>query len=132
MRGRRPAGGPCFEAGGEDSSRWHYSVATDVLGAVVERASGQPFDVFLRERLFRPLDMYDTFFNVPEDKLPRLLPKFPAREIPCSGTATDWCSSAPPAPLRVGEGLRATPPPSVRMGARQICGEMSRIARLTG
>ena len=58
----------------EPGERWHYSVATDVLGAVVERASGQPFDVFLRERLFRPLDMYDTFFNVPEDKLPRLLP----------------------------------------------------------
>ena len=58
----------------EPGERWHYSVATDVLGAVVERASGQPFDVFLRERLFRPLDMHDTFFNVPEDKLPRLLP----------------------------------------------------------
>ena len=58
----------------EPGERWHYSVATDVLGAVVERASGQAFDAFLRERIFGPLDMHDTFFNVPEDKLSRLLP----------------------------------------------------------
>jgi CubicO group peptidase (beta-lactamase class C family) len=53
-------------------TRWHYSVASDVLGAVVERVSGQPFDAFLRERLFRPLGMHDTFFHVPEDKRGRL------------------------------------------------------------
>ena len=58
----------------EPGTRWHYSVASDVVGAVVERISGQSLDVFLRERLFRPLDMRDTFFNVPEDKLSRLLP----------------------------------------------------------
>ena len=58
----------------EPGTRWHYSVASDVVGAVVERISNQSFDAFLRERLFRPLDMPDTFFNVPADKLPRLLP----------------------------------------------------------
>ena len=58
----------------EPGTRWHYSVASDVVGAVVERISGQSLDIFLRERLFRPLDMRDTFFNVPEDKLSRLLP----------------------------------------------------------
>ena len=58
----------------EPGVRWHYSVASDVVGAVVERISGQSLDVFLRERLFRPLDMRDTFFNVPEDKTSRLLP----------------------------------------------------------
>ncbi len=58
----------------EPGTRWHYSVASDVVGAVVERISGQSLDVFLRERLLRPLDMRDTFFNVPEDKLSRLLP----------------------------------------------------------
>ena len=58
----------------EPGAQWHYSVATDVLGAVVQRVSGQSFDVFLRERLFRPLGMHDTFFSVPEDKLSRLLP----------------------------------------------------------
>jgi len=55
----------------EPGSRWHYSVAVDVTGAVIERISGKPFDAFLRERLFEPLGMHDTFFDVPEDKLSR-------------------------------------------------------------
>jgi len=52
----------------QPGSQWHYSVAVDVTGAVIERISGQPFDVFLRERLFEPLGMTDTFFAVPEAK----------------------------------------------------------------
>ncbi|MGI4733066.1 MAG: serine hydrolase domain-containing protein [Janthinobacterium lividum] len=51
---------------------WNYSVATDVLGAVIERVSGQTLDVFFRERIFAPLGMDDTFFQVPADKLDRL------------------------------------------------------------
>ena len=58
----------------EPGERWHYSVAVDVTGLVVERLSGMSFDAFLKERLFEPLGMADTFFNVPEDKLDRLLP----------------------------------------------------------
>lgn len=45
---------------------WHYSVATDVLGRLVEVISGQRFDVFLAERLFGPLKMKDTGFYVSE------------------------------------------------------------------
>ncbi len=56
----------------QPGSRWHYSVANDVLGAIVERASGQRFDRFLEERLFRPLGMHDTFFDIPVDKRDRL------------------------------------------------------------
>ncbi len=51
---------------------WNYSVATDVLGAVVQRVSGLPLDQFFRERIFAPLKMDDTFFQVPADKLDRL------------------------------------------------------------
>ncbi len=51
---------------------WNYSLSTDVLGRVVEVASGRPFDVFLRERIFTPLKMVDTGFTVPEAKWPRL------------------------------------------------------------
>ncbi len=51
---------------------WNYSVATDVLGAVVQRVSGLPLDQFFRERIFAPLKMDDTFFRVPADKLDRL------------------------------------------------------------
>jgi CubicO group peptidase (beta-lactamase class C family) len=56
----------------QPGSRWHYSVAVDVTGAVVERISGQSFDEFLRTRLFEPLGMRDTFFAVPADKRDRL------------------------------------------------------------
>ena len=58
----------------EPGARWHYSVAVDITGLVVQRLSGMPFDVFLRKRIFDPLGMDDTFFNVPADKLDRLLP----------------------------------------------------------
>ena len=51
---------------------WNYSVATDVLGAVVERVSGQALDAFFATRIFAPLGMHDTFFQVPPDKLDRL------------------------------------------------------------
>ncbi len=56
----------------EPGSRWHYSIATDVLGAVAEKISGQPFDEFLQARIFDPLEMNDTFFSVPADELDRL------------------------------------------------------------
>jgi CubicO group peptidase (beta-lactamase class C family) len=48
-----------------------YSYSTDVLARVVEVAGGKPFDEFLEERIFRPLDMRDTAFWVPDDKLDR-------------------------------------------------------------
>lgn len=50
---------------------WNYSVATDVLGYLVEVMSGQPFDQYLRERIFTPLQMVDTDFTVPESKRER-------------------------------------------------------------
>ena len=58
----------------QPGARWHYSVAVDVTGLVVERLSGQSFDVFLKERIFDPLRMNDTFFNVPDEKMERFLP----------------------------------------------------------
>ena len=58
----------------EPGERWHYSVAVDVTGLVIERLSGQPFDAFLKERMFEPLGMVDTFFSVPDEKLDRFLP----------------------------------------------------------
>ncbi|QEG37830.1 serine hydrolase domain-containing protein [Bythopirellula goksoeyrii] len=50
---------------------WHYGTSTDVLGAVVERVSGKPLDAFLSERIFEPLGMVDTAFQVPPEKLDR-------------------------------------------------------------
>lgn len=50
---------------------WNYSVATDVLGYLVEKISGQPFDAFLKSRIFDPLKMVDTSFFVPESQRAR-------------------------------------------------------------
>jgi CubicO group peptidase (beta-lactamase class C family) len=55
----------------QPGTRWHYSVSTDVLGRVVEVVSGKPLDEFFAERIFKPLDMKDTGFFVPADKLDR-------------------------------------------------------------
>lgn len=56
----------------EPGTRWSYSVALDVLGAVIERASGMPFDRFLQTRLFIPLRMRSTYFTVPRAEASRL------------------------------------------------------------
>ncbi len=56
----------------EPGTRYHYSIAFDILGAVVEKISGQSLDTFVRERIFEPLEMHDTFFSVPDEKLSRL------------------------------------------------------------
>jgi CubicO group peptidase (beta-lactamase class C family) len=50
---------------------WTYSAAIDVLGRVIEVASGETLDVYLKKTIFEPLDMPDTAFNVPPEKLPR-------------------------------------------------------------
>ncbi len=55
----------------DPGTRWSYSMATDVCGYLVQMISGQPFETFLRERLFEPLEMTDTAFTVPDDKLHR-------------------------------------------------------------
>jgi CubicO group peptidase (beta-lactamase class C family) len=47
----------------EPGTAYNYSVSLDLLGAVIERASGMPFDAFLRARLFGPLDMRSTAFR---------------------------------------------------------------------
>ncbi len=55
----------------QPGERWMYSLSTDVCGALVERISGQRFDAFLAERIFGPLGMTDTGFQVPPDKIDR-------------------------------------------------------------
>ena len=46
----------------QPGERWLYNTGADVLGVLVARVAGQPFDVFLRERVFAPLKMIDTDF----------------------------------------------------------------------
>ena len=50
-----------------------YGLSTDLLGYLVELWSGQNLETFFRERIFRPLEMNDTYFNLPADKTSRLI-----------------------------------------------------------
>ena len=56
----------------DPGSEWLYSVATDVLGRLVEVVSGQPLDEFFAQRIFAPLGMTDTGFFVDADRQDRL------------------------------------------------------------
>lgn len=62
----------------QPGAEWNYSIATDVLGHLVELISGKPFDEFLRERVTGPLGMVDTSFHVPPDKLSRFAANYTA------------------------------------------------------
>jgi len=90
---------------------WNYSVSTDVLGAVVERVSGQTLDVFFETRIFAPLGMHDTFFQVPGDKIDRLTDCYTlaadrSRTLYDRGEASAW--SRRPKLLSGGGGLVST------------------------
>jgi CubicO group peptidase (beta-lactamase class C family) len=58
-----------FQPGAE----WNYGVSTDVLGRVVEVASGMPLDEFFRQRIFEPLKMVDTGFSLRDDHADRIV-----------------------------------------------------------
>jgi CubicO group peptidase (beta-lactamase class C family) len=81
----------------QPGSSWNYSVATDVLGRVVEVVSGLPLDEFFRTRIFEPLGMTDTAFWADEARAERLA----ALYVPEPGTR------------------RATPTPMGRAATRE-------------
>ncbi|ASO20932.1 CubicO group peptidase (beta-lactamase class C family) [Actinoalloteichus hoggarensis] len=56
----------------QPGEKWMYHTGAQVLGVLIERASGQSLDRFLRERIFEPLGMHDTGFSVPPAKMDRL------------------------------------------------------------
>lgn len=56
----------------QPGTRWNYSRSSDVLAYLVEVISGKPFDAFLKERIFTPLNMKDTDYSVPIEKLNRV------------------------------------------------------------
>jgi CubicO group peptidase (beta-lactamase class C family) len=91
----------------EPGTAWNYSnIGIAALGRIIEVVTGQPYDRFLAERIFQPLEMKDTFFFVPPDKASRVAsvytyeadglkrapmrePKFPAPEGGLLSTAGD-------------------------------------------
>ena len=62
----------------QPGTAWNYSIATDVLGYLVEVVSGIPFEKFLVERVIKPLKMVDTDFYVPEAKQRRFAANYSA------------------------------------------------------
>ncbi len=70
---RLMAGCPlCFQPG----DRWMYGFSADVLGALVEAATGKTLGAYMKERIFDPLGMQDTGFQVPREKHHRITPVY--------------------------------------------------------
>ncbi|MEO0549326.1 MAG: serine hydrolase domain-containing protein [Pseudomonadota bacterium] len=94
--------------------RWNYGHSTDILGRVVEVASGMTLDRFFRERIFGPLRMVDTDFYVPEDKLGRLMACYAKNPITGEVTMSDGAGAeskaykTQPKLLNAGGGLVST------------------------
>jgi len=74
---------------------FNYSLAHDVLGYLIGIISGKPFDVFLRERIFEPLGMFDTSCFVSPDKLGRLGPMYKIRGEEAGLVVADELAGSP-------------------------------------
>ena len=85
----------------QPGEQWMYNTGSDVLSVLIARASGQPLEQFLRERIFEPLGMQDTGFSVPTNKLDRFTdsyftnPETGAVEVYDAAHGGQW--SSPPA-----------------------------------
>jgi CubicO group peptidase (beta-lactamase class C family) len=78
----------------EPGTQWNYSVATDVLGRVIEVLSGQPLDRFLAERIFEPLGMTDTGFSADAGESDRMaslyIPDANKRAVPLDTRGAEY------------------------------------------
>lgn len=86
---------------------WNYSIATDILGRVVEVVSGERLDEFFRQRIFDPLDMRDTGFHVPSSQRERLAALYTAdrHKQAVRNDRFDRMGTEPPTVLSGGGGL---------------------------
>jgi CubicO group peptidase (beta-lactamase class C family) len=92
----------------QPGSQWVYSISVDVQGYMVERLSGQPFDEFLRERLFEPLGMEDTGFYVQPEDADRLAGQYRPTESGSLQRTDTGAFLQPPKFLSGGGGLTST------------------------
>jgi len=104
----------------QPGEKWVYGPATDVLGRLVEVVSGKPFDVFLEERVLRPLKMRDTSFAVPPSKQSRQVTMY-VRQADGSLAATAPKPRQHPWPAGSG-GLYSTPADYVRFAQMLLNG----------
>ncbi len=95
----------------QPGTRWSYSVGLDLMGRVIEVASGIPFDRFLATRIFEPLAMESTWFTVPASEVDRLTTNYAilaGTPIPIDPAAASIYLDAPNFPYG-GAGLVSTP-----------------------
>lgn len=95
----------------QPGTRWSYSVALDLMGRVIEVASGQSFDAFLKERIFDPAGMASTWFTVPDSEVGRLTTNYGilmGTPIPLDPAASSIFLDAPAFPMG-GAGLVSSP-----------------------
>ena len=76
----------------QPGTRFEYSVSMDVLGLLLERVTGKPLDTLVGEMVLKPLQMKDTTFRFPPDKLPLLADALDSDPL----KATEWWKSFPP------------------------------------
>lgn len=79
--------------------QYHYSMAVDVQGRLIEVLSGMPLDKFFEEKIFKPLKMKDTHFFLPTEKVSRLVEVHEIKEGKVSGIS-DVEYGGPPSPKR--------------------------------
>lgn len=97
----------------QPGERWMYGTSADILGAVVEQASGMRYGAFLQEALFAPLGMTDTGFYVPEEKQGRLARVYESTEngmahYPTNHLGIRYTQDVPPSFESGGAGLAST------------------------
>ena len=96
----------------QPGAQWMYNTGSYILGVLIARASGQPFETFLSERIFEPLGMDDTGFSVSAGTLDRLSSSYwtdaetGALKLYDSADDSNW--SRPPAFPTGGSGLVST------------------------
>ncbi|MGB3738404.1 MAG: serine hydrolase domain-containing protein [Pontixanthobacter sp.] len=81
---------------------WSYSVGLDLLGRVIEVVSGQPFDTFLSQRIFEPVGMNSTYFQVPDTQIARLTTNYAVMNgtlLPIDPAAASIYLDEPPFPF---------------------------------
>jgi CubicO group peptidase (beta-lactamase class C family) len=106
----------------EPGTVWRYSVGLDVMGLVIERVSGKPLDTFTMERLFEPLNMASTGFQVPAAAVSRLTTNYtvtPNGLVPLDPRETSVFLK-PSTLLAGGAGLVSTARDFARIGAMLI------------
>jgi len=135
----------------QPGSMWHYSLGTDVAAHLIQVISGQPLGDFLRDRLYEPLGMTDTAFDVPESKRSRLAAMYGLPDLLAKGmtfslileaftngdmgrreVADTYPFDSPDVFQRGGLGLFSTAADYLRFGAMLLTGKADDGTRILG